>query len=567
MPEGFPADRLSSLNKRSRAKPFFHIPFAPHEPNALPEPRAMSRGFFRSTLVVGLTTLLSRITGLGRDVVYASMVPAAALEVFVLANQIPNLLRRLFAEGAFSQAFVPVVAEYKTTRSTEEVRGLVDSVAGTLGVVLIAISAIGVLAAPVIVLITAPGFATKEEGQFPLAVEMLRWTFPYVLFVSLTALAGGVLNSYKQFALPAFTSVALNLVMIVFAVWVSPYFDQPVVALAVGVFVGGIVQLAILLPPLLKLKVIRLPKWNFQHEAVRRIARLMGPAIIGSSMGQLSIIISTGIASLLSDGSMTWLYLADRLVEFPLGVFSIALATVILPSLSAQHAEKSADDFSATLSWAVRLVCLIVIPASVALFAIAGPLTVTMYHRREFTDFDVEMTQIALMAFSFALLGWSLIKVLAPGYYARQDTKGPVKVAMRALALTMLLNLIVVAALAATDNLKSEGAHALLALTNGVGAIFNAASLYMGLRRKNILHRHPGGVALLAKIVTASAAMAGFLIWFSGSLDQWLQTPALDRAVWLAGLVVGGGAIYFAVLFGLGVRLHQFKVQAALAAR
>jgi len=527
----------------------------------------MSRGFFRSTVVVGATTLLSRITGLARDVVYASMVPAAALEVFVLANQIPNLLRRLFAEGAFSQAFVPVVSEYKATRTTEEVRGLVDSVAGTLGVLLIAISIIGVLAAPLIVLITAPGFTAKDEGQFPLAVEMLRWTFPYVLFVSLTALAGGVLNSYRQFALPAFTSVALNLVMIVFAAWLSPYFEQPVVALAVGVFVGGIVQLLILVPPLFKLHVIRMPRWNLQHEAVRRIARLMGPAIIGSSMGQLSIIISTGIASLLNDGSMTWLYLADRLVEFPLGVFSIALATVILPSLSAQHAQQSADEFSATLSWAVRLVCLIVIPASVALFTIAGPLTVTMYHRREFTAFDVEMTQVALMAYSFALLGWSLIKVLAPGYYARQDTKGPVKIAMRALFLTIVLNLAVVAVLALTGNLKSEGMHALLALTNGAGAIFNAALLYVGLRRKNILHRHPGGVALLLKILAASAAMAVFLLWFGGALEEWLDASTMDRVLWLAGLVAGGAAVYFAVLWVLGVRILQFKVQSALVAR
>ena len=526
----------------------------------------MNRGFFRSTAIVGLTTLLSRITGLARDVVYASMVPAAALEVFVLANQIPNLLRRLFAEGALSQAFVPVVAEYKTTRSTEEVRTLVDAVAGTLGTLLIVISIVGVLAAPVIVLITAPGFSAKEGGQFELAVEMLRWTFPYVLFVSLTALAGGVLNSYRQFALPAFTSVALNLVMIIFAAWLSKYFDKPVVALAVGVFVGGIVQLLILVPPLLKLGVIRRPRWNFQHEAVRRIARLMGPAILGSSMGQLSIVISTGIASMLSDGSMTWLYLADRLVEFPLGVFSIALATVILPSLSAQHASQSADDFSATLSWAVRLVLLIVIPASVALFTIAGPLTVTMYHRREFTNFDVEMTQLALMAFSFALLGWSLIKVLAPGYYARQDTKAPVKVAMRALALTMALNLIVVGALAVTGNLKSHGAHALLALTNGAGAIFNAVALYVGLRRRNILHRHPGGVALVLKIVGASGAMAAFLWWFGGSLDEWLASSSLDRATWLCGLVVGGGVIYFALLWLLGVRLLQFKVHSVVSA-
>lgn len=526
----------------------------------------MSRGYFRSTLVVGLTTFLSRVTGLARDVAYASMVPAAALEVFVLVNQIPNLLRRLFAEGAFSQAFVPVVSEYRTTRSTDEVRGLVDAVAGTLGLLLVAISAIGVIAAPIIVLITAPGFATKDEGQFPLAVEMLRWTFPYVLFVSLTALVGGVLNSYKQFALPALTSVALNLVMIVFAVWLSPYFEQPVVALAVGVFVGGIVQLAMLVPSLLRLGVVRRPRWDLGHEAVRRIARLMGPAIVGSSMGQLSIIISTIIASLLLDGSMTWLYLADRLVEFPLGVFSIALATVILPSLSAQHAQKSADEFSATLSWAVRLVCLIVIPASVALFVIAGPLTVTMYHRREFTAFDVEMTQIALMAYSFALLGWSLIKVLAPGYYARQDTKGPVKVAMRALGLTMALNLIVVSALAATGSLKSQGAHALLALTNGVGAMFNAGWLYLGLRRKQILHRHPGGIALLVKIALASAAMAAFLLWCSGTLQDWLDASTMERIVWLGGLVVGGGALYFAVLFGLGVRLQQFKVQSVVGA-
>ena len=303
----------------------------------------MSRGFFRSTAVVGFTTLLSRITGLMRDMVYATVVPAISLEVFVLANQIPNLLRRLFAEGAFSQAFVPVVAEYRTKRTTGEVRELVDSVAGTLGGFLALLSVVGVIAAPLIVLISAPGFATKEAGQFDLAVEMLRWTFPYLLFVSMTALAGGVLNSYQKFALPAFTSVLLNIVMIVFAAFLSPYFEQPVVALAVGVFVGGIVQVLVLIPSMLRLGVLSLPRWNLQHEAVRRIAKLMGPAIIGSSMGQLSVMLSTGIASLLSDGSMTWLYFADRLVEFPLGVFSIALATVILPSLSAHHAAESPE--------------------------------------------------------------------------------------------------------------------------------------------------------------------------------------------------------------------------------
>ena len=393
----------------------------------------MSRGFFRSTAVVGVTTLLSRITGLAREMVFAAIIPAVMLEVYVLANQIPNLLRRLFAEGAFSQAFVPVVAEYRAKRSTDEVRELVDSVAGTLGGILALISILGVIVAPVIVWICAPGFASKQAGQYELAVEMLRWTFPYLLFVSLTALAGGVLNSYGKFALPAFASVALNVVMIVVAAWLSPYFEQPVMALAVGVFVGGIVQVVMQVPALLRLRLVRWPRWNLQHEAVRRIALLMGPAIIGSSMGQLSVMLSTAIASLLADGSMTWLFFADRLVEFPLGVFSIALATVILPSLSAHHAKETPAEFAETLAWALRLVCLIVIPASVAMLVLAGPLTVTIYHRGRFTGFDVDMTQRALMGFSLALLGWSLIKVLATGYYARQDTKGPVRVAMRSL--------------------------------------------------------------------------------------------------------------------------------------
>lgn len=523
----------------------------------------MSRGFFRSTAVVGFTTLLSRVTGLARDMVYATVVPAVALEVFVLANQIPNLLRRLFAEGAFSQAFVPVVAEYRTRRTTEEVRDLVDSVAGALGGFLALFSVIGVIAAPLIVLIIAPGFAAKEAGQFALAVEMLRWTFPYLLFVSLTALAGGVLNSYGRFALPAFTSVVLNVVMIVFAAFISPYFERPVIALAVGVFVGGLLQVLIQVPALLRLGVVRRPRWNLQHEAVRRIARLMGPAILGSSMGQLSVMVSTAIASLLADGSMTWLYFADRLVEFPLGVFSIALATVILPSLSAHHASAAPAEFSATLSWAMRLVCVIVIPASAALFALAGPLTVAIYHYGEFRAVDVEMTRLALMAFSFALLGWSLIKVLAPGYYARQDTKGPVKVAMRALGLTMVLNLLVLAALALSGKLHAPGAHALLALTNGVGAVSNAAMLYLGLRRQRVLLPDPEMRWLLRRIAAASAAMAAVLWGFSGNAAEWVAAAVPHRVLWLAALVAGGAGVYFGALFALGVRVSHLRLVVA----
>jgi len=520
----------------------------------------MSRGFLRSTAIVGLTTLLSRITGLIRDIVYASAVPAVALEVFVLANQIPNLLRRLFAEGAFAQAFVPVVAEYRAKRNHDEVRELVDCVAGTLGGILAIVSILGVIVAPVVVLICAPGFASKQAGQFELAVEALRWTFPYLLFVSLAALAGGALNSYQRFALPAFASVVLNVVMIVFAAWISPYFDEPVIALAVGVFVGGICQVVMQVPALLRLRLVHWPRWNLQHEAVRRIGRLMGPAIIGSSMGQLSIMLSTAIASLLADGSMAWLFFADRLVEFPLGVFSIALATVILPSLSSHHARETPEEFAETLAWALRLVCLIVIPASVAMLALAGPLTVVIYHRGKFTGFDVDMTQRALMAFSLALLGWSLIKVLATGYYARQDTKGPVRVALRALGLTIVLNLLVLGVLWLTGNLKSPGAHALLALTNGVGAMLNAGLLYAGLARMGIVQSGHVMRGLLARIVIASAVMAVLLAWLAGDLAFWLSTGTLVRVLRLSGLIVAGIVVYFGVLWLLGVRAEQFRL-------
>jgi putative peptidoglycan lipid II flippase len=483
------------------------------------------------------------------------------LEVYVLANQIPNLLRRLFAEGAFSQAFVPVVAEYRAKRSTEEVRELVDSVAGTLGGVLAILSILGVIVAPVIVWICAPGFASKGAGQYDLAVAALRWTFPYLLFVSLTALAGGVLNSYEKFALPAFASVVLNVVMIVFAAWISPYFSQPVLALAIGVFVGGIIQVVMQVPALLRLRLVRWPRWNPRHEAVKRISLLMGPAIIGSSMGQLSVMLSTAIASLLADGSMTWLFFADRLVEFPLGVFSIALATVILPSLSAHHAQKTPAEFSETLAWALRLVCLIVIPASVAMLVLAGPLTVAIYHRGKFSGFDVDMTQRALMAFSLALLGWSLIKVLATGYYARQDTKGPVRVAMRSLGLTMALNLLVLAGLWFTGQTKSPGAHTLLALTNGVGAMLNAGLLYVGLARVGIIH--PGHVmrGLLVRIVIATAAMAALLAWLGGDLAFWLASHTAVRVMRLSGLIAAGIVVYFGVLWLLGVRANQFRLQ------
>ena len=526
----------------------------------------MSRSFLKKTSYVGFLTFISRVTGLLRDMVYARMFPSGTglMDAFLIASQIPNTLRRFFAEGAFSQAFVPVVSEYKSRKSHDEVRELVDSAAGTLATVLVIVTGLGVIFAPILILVLAPGF--KNDGnQFALATDMLRWTFPYLLFVSLTALAGGVLNSYGRFGIPAFTSVALNLTAIVFAVWIAPNTDNPGVTLAIGVFVAGLIQLSMQIPSMLKLGLLRRPRFNWRHEGVRRIGTLMIPAILGSSMGQISVLLSSSIATLLATGSVAWLYYADRLVEFPLGVFSIALATIILPSLSKHHAEQSPERFTTTMDWALRLLCLIVMPASVALFVIAGPLTVSIFHYGQFTTTDVMMTRWALMGYAFALLGWSLIKVLAPGYYARQDTRTPMRIAMWSLGVTMGLNLIFVVFSYATNRLDDQGLHVTLALTNAVGAIVNAYMLYRGLRTGGIFSPLPGWRLLLLRIVLANIVMGMGLHYLSGSTELWLELPTWTRVWRLSACVIGGAAVYFAALWLSGARTADFRAHKSAA--
>ena len=520
------------------------------------------KGFLRSTGIVGSMTLLSRITGLAREMVLARTFGGTSgiIDAFLIAWQIPNYLRRLFAEGAFSQAFVPVVSEYRVRRSQDDTRELVDSVAGTLGTVLAVASLIGVVVAPLLILLFAPGFR-QDIPKFDLTVDMLRWTFPYLLFVSLTALAGGVLNSYQKFAMPALSSTLLNVIGIVVAAFIAPRTANPGLTLAMGVFVAGIAQLAFLVPPLAALGMVRRPRWNWRHEGVRRIGGLMLPAILGSSMGQIGLVLNSVIASFLVTGSIAWLNWADRLVEFPLGVFSIALATVILPSLSSHHSEASPERFSATLDWALRLVCLIVVPASVALFALAGPLTVVIFNYGAFGATDVYMTTYALRAFSFALFGWSCIKVLAPGYFARQDTRTPMRTALQCLALNMGLNVVYVLVLLALGRLETPGAHIGLALTNGISAVCNAWLLYHGLRKQQVFRPGTGWRALGGQVLGASIGMGAFLYWAGGDVQTWLARGALDRVLTLAGCVVGGGALYFAVLWLLGARVRDFRMQ------
>ncbi len=516
----------------------------------------MSRGFLRSTTVVGSMTLLSRVSGLARDMVYSQAFGAGTLmDAFLVAFKIPNFLRRLTAEGAFSQAFVPVITEYRVRREHAEVRDLVAGVAGTLGVALFVITAIGVIAAPVLVFMFAPGF--RADGvRFDLAVEMLHFTFPYLFFISLVALCSGVLNSYGRFGLPAFTPVLLNAVMIVFAAFIAPHFDRPGLVLAMGVFVAGLVQLCAQLPAMHKLGLLPKPRWDWPHEGVRRIARLMLPGIFGSSVAQISMLLDTLIASFLMTGSIAWMYYADRLVEFPMGVFSIALATVILPGLSSHHANQSPERFAATLDWALRMTIVIVTPAAIGLLMLAGPLMASFFGYGEFNARDVLMSGYALMAYSLGLMGFSLVKVLAPGYFARQDTKTPVKVGIIALSINMAFNLAVVVP-AYLNGFPVP--HALLALSTGLSALINATLLYRGLRRQGVYKPSAQWRRLLPQVGFASVAMGGFLWWASGDWSAWTGWRASERALLLALCVGGGAGVYFLALWLAGTRPRDLK--------
>lgn len=516
----------------------------------------MTRGFLRSTGVVGSLTLLSRISGVARDMVYSQAFGAGTLmDAFLVAFKIPNFLRRLTAEGAFSQAFVPVITEYRVRREHAEVRQLVAGVAGVFGVLLFVITVIGVIAAPVLAFLFAPGFR-DDDARFDATVEMLRFTFPYLFFISLVALGSGVLNSYGRFGVPAFNQTLLNVVMIVAAGFVAPYFPKPGLVLAIGVFVAGLLQLLAQLPALHKLGLLPRPRWDRAHEGVRRIARLMLPGIFGSSVTQVSLLLDTLIASFLMVGSISWMYYADRLVEFPMGVFSIALATVILPGLSSHHAGESPEKFNATLDWALRLTVIVATPAAVGLLMLSGPMIATLFGYGAFSARDVLMCSYALMAYSLGLMGFSLVKVLAPGFFARQDTKTPVKVGLIALSINMAFNLAVVVP-AYLNGFPAP--HALLALSTGLSAIINATLLYRGLRRQGVYAPSAYWPLLLPQVAFASAAMAGFLWWFSGDWAAWTGWRATERALQLALCVGGGAGVYFLALWLTGARLRDMK--------
>jgi len=507
----------------------------------------------KALVTVSGMTFISRILGFARDVIIARIFGAGIeTDAFFVAFRIPNLLRRLFAEGAFSQAFVPILAEYKNRRTAEDTRDLVSHVATLLFIALFAVTLIGVIAAPLVIYVSAPGFTASPE-KFELTVELLRITFPYILFISLVSLAGGILNTWGRFSVPALTPALLNLSFIGCSLWLAPLMDPPVLALAWAVFIGGLLQLAFQVPFLMRLKLMPRPCLKSHDNGAWRVLKQMGPAVFGMSISQISLLINTIFASFLVTGSVSWLYYADRLMEFPAGLLGVALGTVLLPSLSRHYADNSTDEYSRLLDWGLRLTILLTLPAAVALALLAMPLITTLFHHGEFSANDVWMTRNALIAYSVGLLGLILVKVLAPGFYARQNIKTPVKIALITLVATQLMNLAFIIPLQ----------HAGLALAIGLGACINAGMLYYKLRRHQIYQPQPGWGIFLAKISVALVVM-GTILWFaSGSDISWLTDTAAVRGVRLAGVVIIGAASYFVTLWLLGFRLKDFSRRAA----
>jgi putative peptidoglycan lipid II flippase len=526
-----------------------------------PDFAAMSRALLKSTSIVGSFTLVSRVLGLVRDIVLARFFGAGPLmDAFLVAFKIPNYLRRLFGEGAFAQAFVPVVSEYRQQREQAEVRSLVDHIAGTFGGLLLFITTLGMLAAPGIVFVFAPGFA-DEAGQVALTTELLRITFPYLFFIALTAFAGGILNTYGRFAAPALAPVLLNLALIAGAIWGSRWFDNPVHGLAWAVFAAGVAQLLLQLPWLLSLRLLPRPRWNRSHPGVKQVFRLMLPALFGSSVAQVNLLVDTLVASFLTAGSITWLYYGDRLMEFPLGVFAIALGTVILPKLSEQHAAKDPGQFSRTLDFALRLVILVAVPAAVGLFTLAGPIIATLFFRGEFVAVDVNMTRYALMAYAIGLMGFTLVKILAPGYFARQDTKTPVKIGVFAVGVNVFLNIVLVSVAIWYDFIAP---HAALALATGIAALTNAGLLFAGLWRRGVYRPSLGWSGFALRCLLANAVMAAVVIYLAGGLDlaamqTWLERDLAERILLLAACIGAGGGSYLACLLLTGFRPRHLK--------
>jgi len=506
----------------------------------------VSRQLFKSTAIVSSMTMISRVLGFIRDMLFARVFGIdSATDAFFVAFKIPNFMRRLFAEGAFSQAFVPILSDYKEQGSQQALKLFIDRTAGTLALILLLVTIVGVIAAPLLITLFAPGFI-HEQKQFDLTVQMLRITFPYLFFISLVAFAGGILNSHGKFAIPAFTPVFLNLCMIAAAIWLSPLMPEPIVALAWGVFAAGIVQLLFQVPALHRLGLLPSFQLGFKDPGVKRILKMMLPALFGVSVTQINLLLDTLIASFLVAGSVSWLYYSDRLVEFPLGIFGIALATVILPNLSKNHAANDPVEFSKSMDWALRLVLLIGLPASVGLLILAEPMLSTLFQYEEFGRHDVELAGQSLMAYAIGLLGFILVKVLVPGFTSRKDMKTPVRFGIYAMFANMGLNIVLVFPLE----------HAGLALATSLGAFLNAALLLTRLLKDKIYRPGKNWANFIVKIIFANEIMALFL-FSCVEREEWFVWTAFEKVYHLGLWVAAGGLVYILSLCLIGLRPNQ----------
>lgn len=518
------------------------------------KPRA---GLLRSSVITGSMTMMSRVLGLVRDLVMAHILGAGgAADAFFLAFKIPNFFRRLFAEGAFSQAFVPVLSEYRQNGPHAAVKDLVDRVAGCLGSALILVTVLAVVGAPVVAFIFAAGYY-DDPLKFSLLSELIRITFPYLLLISLTGFAGAILNSYDRFAVPAFTPVLLNICMIFAALVAAPWFSQPAFAMAWAVLVAGILSLLFQLPFLLRLHLLPSPKLGWRDPGVKRILALMVPALFGVSISQINLMLDSILASFLPDGSVGWLFYSDRLVELPLGVFAIAVATVIMPSLSRQHAAQSTEQFSRTLDWALRLIVLIALPSTLALVILAQPILFTLFHHGQMAVRDILMSSYSLQAYALGLLAFMLIKVLAPGYFSRQDMKTPVRIGIIAILANIVMKLILVAPL----NIYFHLGHVGLALATAAAAYVNAGLLYRGLRRTQVYRPDSGWWRLLLRYGTANAVMAAVLLGLLSIWSDWANWDWLQRSVRLAATCGAGFMAYILTLLLVGVRPRDFHTR------
>ena len=487
---------------------------------------------------VGGMTTISRILGFIRDSIIARVFGVGvSTDAFFVAFKIPNLLRRISAEGAFTQAFVPILSEYKTKRTKIEVNVLISKVATLLGIFLVLITFLGVFGAPWLIYISAPGFIS-EPDKFNLTVNLLQISFPYIFFISLVSMAGGILNTYGKFVVPAFTPVWLNISFIVAALCFSDFFAQPITVLAWAVFFGGVLQLFFQIPFLKKIGCIPQINLDLKDKGVWRILKLMGPAVIGVSIMQISLLINTIFASFLSSGSVSWLYYADRLMEFPAGVLGVALSTILLPNLSKSFSKRKTADYSELVNWGLKFGILIAVPAATALAILAIPLISTLFYYGVFTKTDIVMTQYALIAYSIGLVGLILIKILAPAFYAQQNVKTPVKIALFTLFCTQFMNLIFIGYLK----------HAGLALAIGLGACINAGLLFYHLKKGKVFKLNPGWFMFLIKIFFAAFIMALGLFYFKGTIDLWTNYSAFSRFVHLIILILFGATVYFIIL-------------------